>query len=94
MEIACLYAIGRKRRILMKNRGKNSKSRNSNKIYNYYKKKGHIKECFKLQNRENKFGNKQGEESGEAIVLWNQIKLMENFWLHKMLFQELVRIGF
>ena len=27
---------------------KRSKSKNSNKICNYYKKKGHIKECFKL----------------------------------------------
>ena len=44
-----------------------SKSRNSNKICNYCKKKGHIKkECFKLQNREKKFGNKQGEKSGKS----------------------------
>ena len=46
---------------------------NSNKIYNYYKKKGHIKkECFKLHNREKKFENKQGEKSrkfGEASVV-------------------------
>ena len=27
---------------------KRSKSKNSNKIFNYHKKKGHIKECFKL----------------------------------------------
>ena len=44
-----------------------SKSRNYNKIYNYCKKKGHIKKgCFKLQNREKKFGNKQGEKSGKS----------------------------
>ena len=51
---------------------KRSKSINYNKICNYYKKKGHIKECFKLQNREKKFGNKQGEKSrksGEASVM-------------------------
>ena len=50
-----------------------SKSENSNKICNYCKKKGRIKkECFKLHNREKKFGNKQGEkagESGEASVV-------------------------
>ena len=46
---------------------KRSKSRNFNKICNYYKKKGHIKkECFKLQNKEKKFGNKQGEKSGKS----------------------------
>ena len=28
------------------------------------------------------------------LVLWNQIRLMENFWLHQMLIQELVRIEF
>ena len=38
---------------------KMSKSRSSNKICNYCKKKGHIKkECFKLQNKEKKIGNK------------------------------------
>ena len=50
-----------------------SKSKNSNKICNYCKKKGHIKkECFKMYNMEKKFGNKQGEKygkSGEAIVV-------------------------
>ena len=39
-----------------------SKSRNSNKICNYYKKNGHIK----LHNREKKFGNKQGEKYGKS----------------------------
>ena len=52
---------------------KRSKSRNSNQIYNYCKKNGHIKKkCFKLQNKEKKFGNKQGEKSrksGEASVV-------------------------
>ena len=52
---------------------KMSKSKNCNKICNYYKKKGHInKECFKLQNRDKKFRNKQGEKSrksGEANVV-------------------------
>ena len=43
---------------------KRSKFRTSNKIFNYYKKKCHIKkECFKLQNKEKKFGNNQGEKS-------------------------------
>ena len=50
-----------------------SKSRNSNKICNYFKKKGHIKkECFNLQNKEKKFRNKQGDKSwksGEASVV-------------------------
>ena len=71
-----------------------SKSRNSYKICNYYKKKGHIKkECFKLQNKEKKFGNKQGEKYGNLVrpVLWNQIIPMENFWLPQMLIRELVR---
>ena len=46
---------------------KRSKSRNFNKICNYCKKNGHIKkECFKLQNKEKKFGNKQGEKSGKS----------------------------
>ena len=75
---------------------KRSKSKNYNKICNYCKKNGHIKkECFKLQkNREKKFGNKQGEKSGNLVklVLWNRIRLMENFWLHQMLIRELVRI--
>ena len=49
---------------------KRSKSRNSNKICDYYKKKGHIKkECFKLLLREKKFENKQGEKSSEASVV-------------------------
>ena len=51
---------------------KMSKSKNSNKNCNYYKKKGHIKECFKLHNRETKFRNKKGKKSrksGEAIVV-------------------------
>ena len=52
---------------------KMSKSRNSNKICNYCKKKGHIKkECFTLQNSEKKFGNKQREKSrkfSEASVM-------------------------
>ena len=43
-----------------------SKSKNSNKICDYCKKKGQIKECFKQQNREKKFGNKQGEESRKS----------------------------
>ena len=45
-----MFVRGRLERIiLVKNGGKGQKSRNSNKIYNYYKKKGHIKkECFKL----------------------------------------------
>ena len=42
------------------------KSKNSNKIFNYCKKKGHIKECFKLQNMEKKFGNKQGDKFGKS----------------------------
>ena len=47
-----------------------SKSRNSNKICNYCKKKSHIKkDCFKLQDKEKKFRNKQGEKSGEARVV-------------------------
>ena len=41
------------------------KSRNSNKICNHCKKKGHIKECFTLQNMEKKFRNKQGEKYGK-----------------------------
>ena len=46
---------------------KRSKSRNSNKICNYCKKKGHIKKgCFKLHNREKKFGQKQREKSGKS----------------------------
>ena len=46
---------------------KMSKSKNSNKICNYCKKKGHIKKkCFKLQNREKKFWNKQEEKSGKS----------------------------
>ena len=46
---------------------KRSKSRNSNKICNYSKKKGNIKkECFKLQNKEKKFMNKQGEKSKKS----------------------------
>ena len=68
-----LFACGRPQE---KNSGeeqrKMSKSRNFNKFCNYCKKKGHIKECFKMQNRENKFGNKQGEKSrksGEASVM-------------------------
>ena len=45
---------------------KMSKSRNSNKIFNYCKKKGHIKKkCFKMQNREKKFRTKRGEKSGK-----------------------------
>ena len=45
---------------------KRSKSKNSNKICNYCKKNGHIKkECFKLQSKEKKFGNKQGEKFGK-----------------------------
>ena len=37
---------------------KRSKSRKSNQIFNYFKKKGHVKkECFKLQNTKKKFGN-------------------------------------
>ena len=43
-----------------------SKSKNSNKICNYCKKKGHIKECFKLHNKEKKFENKQGDKSGKS----------------------------
>ena len=44
-----------------------SKSRNSNKICNYFKKKGHIKkEYFKLQIKEKKLGNKQGDKSGKS----------------------------
>ena len=39
-------------------RRKRSKSRNSNKNCNYCKKKCHIKECLKLQNKEKKFRNK------------------------------------
>ena len=39
---------------------------NSNKICNYCKKKGHIKECFKLQNKEKKFGNKHREKSRKS----------------------------
>ena len=55
-----------------------SKSKNSNKIFNYCKKNGHIKkECFKMQNREKKFENKQGEKSGKSgeasVVESNQI---------------------
>ena len=46
---------------------KRSKSRNSNKFCNYYKKKGYIKKkCFKLQNKEKRFGNKQGEKSRKS----------------------------
>ena len=46
------------------------KSRNSNKICNYCKKKGHVKKkCFKLNNKEKKLVNKQGEKSGEASVV-------------------------
>ena len=42
-----------------KEQRKRSKSRNSNKICNYCKNKGHIKkECFKLHNKEKKFRNK------------------------------------
>ena len=44
-----------------------SKSRNSNKICNCCKKKGHIKkECFKLHSREKKFKNKQEEKYGKS----------------------------
>ena len=47
---------------------KRSKSRNSNKICNYCKKKGHIKKkCFKLQNMGNKFRNKQGKKFGKSV---------------------------
>ena len=46
---------------------KRSKSMNFNKICNYCMKKGHIKkECFKLQNKEKKFENKQGEKSRKS----------------------------
>ena len=52
---------------------KRSKSKNSNKIFNYCRKKSHIKkECFKLNNKEKKLGNKQGKKSrkiGEASVV-------------------------
>ena len=60
MEIACLYVVGRKRRILVKNRGKCQNPGILIKSEITARKKGHIKkECFKLQNRENKFGNNQ-----------------------------------
>ena len=50
-----------------KEQRKKSKSKNSNKICNYYKKKGHIKkECFKLHDMEKKFRNKQGKKSGKS----------------------------
>ena len=46
---------------------KRSKSRNSNKICKYCKKKGYIKkECFKLHDKEKKFENKQGEKSRKS----------------------------
>ena len=54
-----------------------SKSKNSNKNCNYCKKNGHIKECFKLQNRDKKFENKEGEKSSKSseasVVESNQI---------------------
>ena len=45
---------------------KMSKSKNFNKIYNYCNKKDHIKECFKLKNKENQFENKQGKKSRKS----------------------------
>ena len=58
-----------------------SKSKNSNKICNYYKKKGHIKECFKLHNREKKFKNKQGEKSGKS----GEASVVESYQTNKEL---------
>ena len=50
-----------------------SKSKNRDKVYNYYKKKGHIKsECYKLQNKNKRVAanqkRKQSDNSGEASV--------------------------
>ena len=50
-----------------------SKSRNADKICNYYKKKGHVKTgCFKLQNKKKRMvvnQGKQPEKSSEAGVV-------------------------
>ena len=66
-----LFVCGRpQKKNFCEEQRKSSKSRNSNKICHYCKKKGYIKkECFKLQNREKKFRNKQGEKSGKASVM-------------------------
>ena len=95
-EIAYLYVAFRKRRILVKNRGKGqnlgilikfeitarkrvtSRSVSSNRIG-----RRNLR-----TNKERNLGNLV------RLLLWSQIRLMENFWLCQMLIRELVRIRF
>ena len=96
MEIACLYVVGHKRRILVKNRGKGQNLGILIKSAITARKKGTSRSVSSYIIGRINSGTSKERNLGNLVklVLWNQIRLMENFWLRQMLIQELVRVGY
>ena len=97
MEIAYLYVVGRKRRILMKNRGKGQNPGILIKYAITVRKRAtsrrSVSSC-RIGRRNSRTNKERNLGNLVKLVLWNQIRPVENFWLCQMLIQELVRIGF
>ena len=96
MEIARLYVVGRKRIILVKNRGKCQNPEILIKYAITARKRATSRSVSSCKIGRRNSGTNKKRKLGNLVklVLRNQIRLMENFWLLQMLIQELVRIGF
>ena len=81
MEIACLYVVGRKRRILVKNRGKGQNPRILIKSAITARKRTKSRSVSSYRIRRRNLGTNKERNLGNQVrpVLWNHIRLMENF---------------